>query len=323
MPSSKENRMQLHANAKLGPAGRAVMVDRILRQGWSVAEAAEAAGVSEQTCRKWLRRARAGDGLEDRSSVPKRQPRATPPDLVEAVLALRRLRMTAAEIAECLQLPLSTTSDLLRRHGLGKRSALGPVEPANRYEHAAPGDLIHIDVKKLARFHRPGHRMLGRGPGRWDAGGANGFEFLHVAIDDHSRLGYAEVLADERTSTVLAFLRRALAFFARHGITVRRLLTDNGSAYRSHAHRLACVALGIRHQRTRPRRPRTNGKAERFIQTLLNEWAYVRLYASSGKRNQALAAYLDHYNYRRRHGSLGHKPPASRLPANNVTGNYT
>jgi transposase InsO family protein len=293
----------------------------VLERGWTVAAAAEAAGVSVRTAAKWLARFRSGgrDGLLDRSSAPRRVARRTPFERVRVIELLRRLRMTAAEIAAVLAMPLSTVSAVLKRIGLGKRSRLEPLEPANRYECSRPGELVHVDVKKLGRFTRPGHRVLGRGKGRFEEGA--GYEYVHVCVDDFSRLAYVEVLADERAVTAIAFLRRATAWFAAQGVTVERVMTDNGPCYRSHAHRAACMLLGLRHSRTRPRRPRTNGKAERFIQTLLASWAYGRLYASSHERAQALPNWLNHYNYTRPHGSLGHHPPASRL--NNASRNYT
>ena len=232
---------------------------------------------------------------------------------------LRRLRMTAAEIAEVLAMPLSTVSAVLKRIGLGTRSRLEPVEPPNRYECTRPGELVHIDVKKLGRFTRQGHRMLGRGRGRYEEGA--GYEYVHVCVDDFSRLAFVEILDDERALTAIGFLRRAVAWFAARGVTVERVMTDNGSAYRARTHHAACALLGIRHTRTRPHRPRTNGKAERFIQTLLHAWAYARLYRNSHERARALPLWLTHYNYTRPHGSLGHRPPASRL--NNLSRNYT
>jgi transposase InsO family protein len=312
--------MKLHANAPFGPKGRLTMVGRVVDDGWSLAEAAEAAGVSERTCAKWVMRyRREGEaGLFDRSSEPVRVPHRTPEDRVQAIAALRRLRMTGAEIAEVLAMPLSTVSAILGRIGLGKRSRLGPPEPPNRYERSAPGELVHVDVKKLARFHRPGHRMLGRGPGRYDER-AVGYDYVHVCVDDYSRLAYVELLPNERATTAIAFLRRAIGWFAQRGVHVQAVMSDNGSAYRSKLHKLACIALGIRHLRTRPRRPQTNGKAERFIQTLLGGWAYGRIYRDSHQRNQDLSGWLTHYNYTRRHGSLGHKPPSSRL--NNLARN--
>ena len=313
--------MKLHANAPFGPKGRLTMVRRVVDDRWSLTEAAEAAGVSECTCSKWVKRfRREGEaGLCDRSSAPARVPHRTPEDRVQAIAALRRLRMTAAEIAELLSMPLSTVSALLKSIGLGKRSRLEPPEPPNRYERSLPGDLVHVDVKKLARFHRPGHRMLGRGPGRFGQGPA-GYDYVHVCVDDYSRLAYAEVLPNERSTTAIAFLRRATKWFADRGVELKAVMTDNGSAYRSKVHKVACIALGVKHLRTRPRRPRTNGKAERFIQTLLGGWAYERIYRDSDERNRELPNWLTHYNFTRRHGSLGHKPPSSRL--NNLAGNY-
>ncbi len=314
--------MKLHANAPFGPKGRLTMVTRVIDEAWSVADAAEAAGVSQRTCWKWLARYRAeGEaGLVDRPSSPALIPHKTPEERVQAIVALRRLRMTGAELAEVFEMPLSTTSAVLRRAGLGKRSRLEPLEPPNRYERSAPGELVHIDVKKLARFHRPGHKLLGRGPGRYDERGV-GYDYVHVCVDDYSRLAYAEVLPNERATTAIAFLRRARSWFERHGVSIQAVMTDNGAAYRSRTHALACIALSLKHLRTRPRRPRTNGKAERFIQTLLAEWAYARIYRDSNERTRSLHAWLNHYNFRRRHGSLGHKPPASRL--NNALRNYS
>jgi transposase InsO family protein len=313
--------MRLHGNARTCLHSRRLIVERVLVQGWTVAAAAEAAGVSARTAAKWLARYRSeGDaGLRDRSSAPRRIPSRTAPERVRTIELLRRLRMTAAEIAEVLRMPLSTVSAVLKRIGLGKRSRLEPFEPANRYECSRPGELVHVDVKKLGRFTRPGHRLLGRGPGRFEEGA--GYEFVHVCVDDFSRLAYVEVLPDERAMTAIGFLRRAVAWFAAQGVPVERVMTDNGSAYRSHAHALACRALGLRHSRTKPRRPRTNGKAERFIQTLLGGWAYARLYTSSSERARALPVWLNHYNYLRPHASLGKQPPGSRL--NNVPRNYS
>jgi transposase InsO family protein len=276
--------------------------------------------VSERTAAKWCARWRAeGErGLLDRSSRPLCQPRRTPADRVEAIVRLRRLRMTAAEIAEVLGMALSTVSLILKRSGLGRRSRLEPLEPVNRYEHQRPGELVHLDVKKLARFDRPGHRVLGRGRGRFETGA--GYEYLHVCVDDYSRVVHVELLNDEQGVTAAAFLARAAAHFASRGVTIERVLSDNGSCYRSDDFAETCRGLQIRHSRTRPRRPQTNGKAERFIQTMLREWAYARLYASSEERSATLPAWINHYNYRRPHGSLGHQPPATRL--NNVLRNY-
>jgi transposase InsO family protein len=315
--------MEVHANAPLSPIGRRRVVDRVVVEGWSVAVAAEAAGVSERTVYRWLARFRCHgqQGLVDRRSVPGRIPHKTSAERVSAICALRQLRLTAAEIAERLRMPLSTVSAVLRREGLGKRSRLEPPEPVNRYERSAAGELIHIDIKKLGRIEGgPGKRITGRRSrwrGKTDAAGVRrqriGWEYLHVAIDDYSRLAYAEVLDNEKASTAIAFLHRAVAFFAGHGICVERVMTDNGSAYISHAHAIACRELDIRHLRTRPYRPRTNGKAERLIQTMLQRWAYARAYSSSAERAATLKAWLNHYNFTRPHGSLSHKPPGSRL----------
>ena len=306
--------MKLHANARTCPKSRQLLVDRV-GAGWSVMEAAAAAGITDRSARRWLARWRdqGPAGLLDRSSVPRRIPHKTPPDRVSAICQLRQLRLTAAEIAERLCMPLSTVSAVLLREGLGKRSRLEPPEPVNRYERRHPGELVHIDIKKLGRITVPGHRVLGRGPGRHAGKGRSGWEFVHVCVDDHSRMAYAEVLSDEKADTAIGFLRRAVAFYTAHGITVQRLMTDNGSAYRSRAHAIACAQLGIRHRTTQPYRPRTNGKAERFIQTLIRRWAYGRTYNTSTERTAALPNWLLHYNFTRPHGSLSHKPPGSRL----------
>jgi transposase InsO family protein len=326
--------MKLHANAPLGPKGRATMVRRVLDDGIALTEAAEAAGVSARTAGKWVRRYRAeGEaGLLDRSSAPRRVANATPPDRVEAIAALRRLRLTGPEIAEILEMATSTVSAVLGRIGLGRLSRLEPAQPIRRYERARPGELIHIDVKKLGRISvkGAGHRVTGRRDTevRRLKGGAlrTGWERVHVCVDDATRLAYVEVLPDEKATTAIGFLRRAIAFYRSHGIEVERLMTDNGSAYRSTAHALACRALGIRHIRTRPYRPQTNGKAERFIRTMLREWAYAAVYGSSPERAAALPGWVERYNYRRRHGALGHRPPIERLrelTGNNVAGIYT
>jgi transposase InsO family protein len=311
--------MKLHRNARTCPKSRRLLVERFLERGWSLAEAAEAAGVSERTARKWVARFKAeGEfGLFDRSSAPKRIPHRTPADRLEAIKALRKLRLTASQIAEALGMALSTVSLWLKRIGLGKRSRLEAPEPANRYERRRPGELVHVDIKKLGRFGVAGKRVVGER----HASRGYGWDYVHVMVDDCSRLAYAEVLSDQRGETAVEFLRRGLAWFARLGVRVERVMTDNGSAYISVAHAAACRQLGLRHLRTRPYRPRTNGKAERFIQTLQNEWAYGRLYGSSAERTAALPSFLDHYNYSRRHGSLSHQAPAARLK--NLVGNYT
>jgi transposase InsO family protein len=315
--------MKLHANARTCPNSRRLLVHRIEEEGWSLMAAAEAAGISERSARKWVARWRSeGEGgLLDRSSAPRRIPHRTPGSVVEAITALRRLRMTAAEIAEILGLALSTVSLWLKRVGLGRRSRLEPPEPPNRYERQRPGELVHVDVKKLGRFGAAGKRQIGNR----QASRGYGWECCHVCVDDATRLAYVEVLPDERGETAVGFLRRAVAWFAERGVGVERVMTDNGSPYVSTVHAATCRELGIRHLRTRPYRPRTNGKAERFIQTMLREWAYGHLYGSSAERADQLAGWLDRYNYRRKHGSLGHRPPAARLDellGNNLLGNY-
>jgi len=323
--------MRVHANAPLGPKGRLTMVRRVVEQGWSLARAAAAAGVSERTCGKWVARYRAeGEaGLLDRSSVPLSVPHRTPEDRVEAIAALRRLRMTAAEIAMTLRVPLSTVSAVLARIGLGKLSRLEPPEPPNRYERARPGELIHVDVKKLGVITGVGHRISGQRQSQNATrrarrrGAPKGWQFVHVCVDDATRLASVEVLADEQGATAAGFLRRAVAFYAAHGITVERVMSDNGACYRSAIHAFACQLLGLKHLRTRPYRPRTNGKAERFIRTLLGGWAYGAIYGSSQERAAALDGWLWSYNHRRPHGSLSHKPPIARLnELNNLAGSY-
>ena len=325
--------MKLHANAALSLNQRRRMVRRVVEQGWSLTKAAAAAEVSGRTCSKWVERYRVeGEaGLLDRSSAPASIPHRTPDDRVEMIATLRRLRMTGAEIAFCLGMALSTVSAVLLRIGLGKLSRLEPPEPANRYERRQAGELVHVDVKKLGRIERgAGHRVTGRkhyNPRRGGRGRERrtvGWEFVHVCVDDATRLAYVEVLDDEKATTAAAFLRRAVAFYRRHGIRVERVMSDNGACYRSAIHALACRKLGLRHLRTRPYRPRTNGKAERFIRTLLAGWAYGAIYGSSAERATALDGWLWTYNHRRPHGALSHRPPIARLnELNNLAGSYS
>jgi transposase InsO family protein len=329
--------MKLHGNARLTPRGRLLLVQRVCDQAMSLQTAALSAGVSTRTASKWVARYRQeGElGLYDRSSAPHRVPGRTPDERVSVIAALRRLRMTAAEIAEVLEMALSTVSAVLLRIGLGKRSRLEPPEPANRYERKRPGELIHIDIKKLGRIQGGAGKRMRDGlrrhytPTRTDAAGHRrktvGWEYVHVCVDDATRLAYVEVLNDERGHTVAGFLRRAVAHYASYGITVERVMTDNGPAYRSAMHAVACRLAGVRHLRTRAYRPRTNGKAERFIRTMLGGWAYGAIYGSSAERTRALAGWLDHYNRRRPHGSLSRQAPLSRLTQlrNNVPGTYS
>ena len=323
--------MKLHANAALSRNGRRRMVLSVIEGGRSLTEAAEAAGVSDRTCSKWVARYRAeGEpGLLDRSSAPRRVANRTDDRTVQLLAALRRLRFTAPELAELFDIPVSTVSAVLKRIGMGRLGRLG-LEPAQRYERERPGELIHIDVKKLGRIQGgAGKRVTGghtRGRQRFkDANGIPrgiaGWDAVHVAVDDATRLAYAEVLPDEKASTAVAFLRRTIEFYARHGITVERVITDNGSPYRSAAHAVACRVLGVRHLRTRPYRPQTNGKAERFIRTLLGGWAYGAIYSSSRERTAALDGWLWTYNHRRRHSAIGRQAPISR--PNNLLGTYS
>ena len=327
--------MKLHANAALSLNRRRLLCERVVVERWTVTEAAAAAEVSVRCARKWVARYRAeGErGLFDRSSAPRTVANRTDELRVEAIRVLRRLRFTAREIADTLGMALSTVSGILTRIGMGKLGRLG-LEPAQRYERARPGELVHIDVKKLGRIQGgAGKRVRGGARSPYnrqitDRAGRRrntvGWEFVHIAIDDCTRLAYAEVLTDERATTATAFLRRALAFFNRHGITVERLLTANGSPYRSSVHALACRALGLRHLRTRPYRPQTNGKAERFIRILLAGWAYGAIYRTSPERTAALDGWLWHYNHRRTHSALGHQTPIARLnERTNLLGTYS
>jgi transposase InsO family protein/transposase len=313
--------MKLHGNAALSCSGRRRLARRVVVEGWTLTAAAEAAGVSVRCAGKWVARYRGGDrALLDRSSAPRRVANRTTAERVAVIVKLRRLRMTAAEIAETLQMPLSTVSGILTRLGLGRLGRLG-LAPAARYERTRAGELVHVDVKKLGRIaDGAGWRVRG-GPQHYnrtytDRDGkirrSVGYEYVHIAVDDYSRLAYAEVLPDEKATTAAAFLRRAAAFYRRYGIRVERVLTDNGGAYIAVVHAIACRRLRIRHLRTRPYRPQTNGKAERFIRTLLAGWAYGAIYRSSRERTAALDGWLWHYNHRRRHSALGHQPPVSR-----------
>jgi transposase InsO family protein len=314
--------MKLHGNAALSWQGRRRLAQRVVVEGWTLTAAAEAAGVSVRCAGKWVGRYRLeGElGLHDRSSAPRRVANRTAPERLDAIARLRRLRFTAAEIAETLGMALSTVSGILTRSGMGRLGLLGLERPV-RYERSRPGELVHLDVKKLGRIEGgAGWRVRGGrqhyNPTRRDAAGTRrntvGWEYVHIAVDDYSRLAYAEVLAAEKATTAIGFLHRAVAFYRRHGIRVERVLTDNGSCYRATIHALACRKLRIRHLRTRPYRPQTNGKVERFIRTLLAGWAYGAIYRSSTERTRALDGWLWNYNHRRRHSAIGHQPPASR-----------
>ena len=312
--------MNIHKNARLTPAGRELLVHRIRLEGWSVAAAAHSAGVSVRSGHKWLARFRAGGKamLQDRSSAPGRRPHATPVATVARIEALRRQRMSGPAIARHLTLPRSTVGAVLRRIGLARLASLEPRPPIQRYERAMPGELIHIDIKTLGKIDGIGHRIIGKQSRHHRARGI-GYEHLHVAIDDASRLAYTEILPGLGKEDATAFLQRALAWFERLGVKVERVMTDNGSAYRSKLFAEAMARAGVRHLRTKPYTPRTNGKAERFIQTSLREWAYARPYTSSDQRNAAIGPWTDAYNLSRPHSAIGHQPPIERL--NNLLGN--
>jgi transposase InsO family protein len=306
--------MNVHKNARLTRQGRLLMVRRIDEHGWRVADAAAAAGLSERRAYVWLARYRAGgeSALHDRSSTPARYRAPAPNPRDAEIERLRRERLTGNRIAQRLGLPRSTVGAVLRRMGLGRLKALDPPAAAVRYQRERPGELLHLDTKKLGRIDGVGHRITGHHAGHHRARGV-GWEVLHVAIDDASRLAYTELLPDEKKESAIAFLDRALAWFARLGVAVERVMTDNGSAYRSHDFRNRLADAGIRHIRTRPYTPKTNGKAERFIQTSLREWAYARPYHSSAERGQAMNPWIHDYNHARPHSALGGKPPLAKL----------
>lgn len=309
--------MNLHKHARLSPRGRALLVERILVQGLRVEEAAHAAGVSVRTAYKWLRRFRqeGPDGLVDRSSRPHRCPHATPSAIAEQVMEKRRARQTYRQIAGQLPVAPSTIARLLRRAGLHRLAELEPAAPENRYEYAQPGQLLHLDIKKLVRFRQPGHRVTGN---RQINSDGVGWEYVHLAIDDHSRVAFGSIEPDERGISACRALMQAVRYYRGLGVRFERVLTDNGACYKSRRFRRLVHRLGIRHLRTRPYTPRTNGKAERLVQTSLREWAYACSYANSQQRAHAFTSWLHHYNWHRPHASLGYDPPISRIPLNNV-----
>ena len=305
--------MNVHKNARLTPHGR----ERIIRQvesGQTPKAVGEAAGVCPRTVRKWVSRYRSEGlgGLRDRSSRPHRLHRPTPLAVIAEVERLRRQRYTGQEIAAGLRISPATVSRILRRLGLNRLTALEPAEPVRRYEREHPGELIHIDIKKLGRFNHVGHRITGDRRGQSNSRGV-GWEYVHVCIDDASRIAYAEIKKSERKVSAIAFLKAAVIYYAKLGISIQRVMTDNGSCYKSRAFGRACKRLGLKHIRTRPYTPKTNGKAERFIQTALREWAYAKAYQRSDHRGAELPLWLHRYNWHRPHGSIGAKPPISRL----------
>ncbi|MFD1304199.1 IS481 family transposase, partial [Methylobacterium marchantiae] len=305
--------MNIHQNARLMPSGRERLV-RLARSGLALTAVAETMGVCAKTVRKWVARfaAEGAAGLQDRSSRPHRLHRPTPAQTREAIVALRRQRLTGQQIARDLAVSPATVSRVLRRQGLSRIHNLEPPPPVQRYERERPGELIHIDIKKLGRFERVGHRITGERTGQSKSRGI-GWEYLHLAVDDHSRLAYSEIQPDEKRGSCLTFLCNALRFFRSHGITVERVMTDNGSAFKSRRYTKALRWLGIAHKRTRPYTPKTNGKVERFVQTSLREWAYARAYDTSDQRGEELPAFLFRYNWQRPHMGINRQTPISRL----------
>ncbi len=312
--------MNVHKNARLTPRGRELLISR-LKRGEHPQDVATAMGVSAGTVYKWRQRHRAEGlaGLRDRSSRPNASPARTPDDIEARVVALRKERRIYHRIAAETGVSRTTVGRILTRHGLNRWRDLDPAEPVRRYERARPGELIHIDIKKLGRFNKPGHRITRDRTGQSNSRGV-GWEYVHVCIDDHSRLGCADIMADEKKQSAVAFLEAAVAWYARFDITVERVMTDNGACYRSYAFRDACKRLGLKHIRTKPYTPKTNGKAERFIQSSLREWAYARAYETSGQRATELPYWLHHYNWHRPHAGIKGKTPVSRsgLDVNNV-----
>ena len=306
--------MNAHKNARSCPLSRALLVKRVCEQGWSVRAASEAVGITDRRGREWLRRAEIGEPLTDRSSRP-RSTRSTAPATRTHIIALRRQWLTIRQIAKQVAVSASTAERVCRAAGLSRLKQLDAPPPPVRYERDRPGELVHVDVKRLGRFDRPGHRVTRR---RSWGSREQGFEFVHVATDDASRLTYAEVLPDECSPSAMTFVSNAVAWFARVGVTVERLMTDNGSAFVSFKFRDFCQALGVRHVRIKPHRPQTNGKVERMIQTLLREWAYRFSYRSSEERNRWLVPYLHFYNVHRVHSALNYNAPISRLDRKNV-----
>jgi transposase InsO family protein len=306
--------MDIHKHAPLTPKGREMMVRAVVDCGLSKATAARQFNVTPKTVAKWVKRFRDEglDGLHDRSSRPLSSPGQTAPATAAAIEALRRRRYTAKQIAAEVAVSPATVSRILRRLGLNRLSALEPAEPVRRYERARPGELLHLDIKKLGKFNRIGHRITGDRTGQSNTRGV-GWEYVHLAIDDHSRLAYSEVQPDEKRGSCLRFLFNALRFFRSLGVKVHRVMTDNGVSFRSRRYANALRLLNIKHLRTKPYTPKTNGKAERFVQTSLREWAYARAYDTSEQRAAELPVWLHRHNWHRPHGSIGSKPPISRL----------
>jgi transposase InsO family protein len=309
--------MDTHENAPLTPKGREMMVRAVVVEGLSKAAAARRFNTTQKTVGKWVERfaAEGVAGLRDHSSRPRSSPSQTAPAICATVEALRRQRHTGKQIAAEVGVSAATVSRILKRLGLNRLSALEPAEPVRRYERAAPGEILHIDIKKLGKFNRIGHRITGDRTGQSNTRGV-GWEYVHLAIDDHSRIAYSEILPDEKRRSCLRFLFNALRFFRSLGVRVQRVMTDNGSSFRSRRYGKALRLLKIKHMRTKPYTPKTNGKAERFVQTSLREWAYARAYDTSQQRAAELPLWLHCYNWHRPHGSIGSKPPISRIGLN-------
>jgi transposase InsO family protein len=306
--------MNVHKNARTTMHSRAELVRRVLSEGQTPKAVATAFGVDLKTVTKWVKRFQAEGpaGLKDRSSRPHKLNRPTPTETVEQIIALRRRRFTGRQVAQETGVSPATVSRVLRAAGLSRIKDLEPPEPVVRYEREHPGELIHLDIKKLGRFDKPGHRITGDRTGQSNSRGV-GWEFVHVCIDDASRIAFSQVLPDEKKESAIAFLKAALAYYASLGVTITRVMTDNGSCYKAHAFRDLCRKRGLKHIRTKPYTPKTNGKAERFIQTALREWAYAQAYPTSDRRAAELPVWLHRYNWHRPHGGIKSKTPISRL----------
>jgi transposase InsO family protein len=307
--------MNSHKHARLTPKGRALLVERVLDEGWTVADASRAAGVSRRTTYKWIARFRAEgtDGLFDRSSKPHSSPTVTTSRKRRRFEQLRRKRWPLWRIAQDQGSSLATVSRCMKRVGLSRLKSLDPVQAVVRYERETPGELLHLDTKRLGKIDGVGHRITGK---RRRVRGT-GWEFAHLAIDDHSRMAFAAVIDDETAESCCRFLREAVSSYSKFDVQITSVMTDNGGGYISKAFKATCTDLGLRHIRTKPYTPKTNGKAERFVQTSLREWAYVRPYRSSAERTAALQPFIHHYNWHRPHSALAYQPPMIRIPAVN------
>jgi len=306
--------MNIHKNARLTPSGRAELARMVLEGGQSIAHVAKAFHVCAKTARKWTERfQQAGaEGMADRSSRPRRLRKPTPQAAIDEIVTLRRQRFTGKHIAKVAGVSAATVSRVLKRAGLSRMRDLEPAEPVKRYERKNPGEMIHIDIKKLGRFERVGHRITGDRTGQSNSRGV-GWEFVHVCVDDASRIAFTQIKPDEKAVSAVDFLKAAIAYYKSLGVTVARVMTDNGSCYKSHAFAKACKRLRLKHIRTKPYTPKTNGKAERFIQTALREWAYATAYASSNQRADELPVWMHRYNWHRPHGGIKYQTPISRL----------